>query len=650
MTPVQIPLDRLEDNPWQTRHSYDEEHVERVALSVLQHSLQQVPHARLTSVGGEALEVTDEDALTDQDQVDQLFATREDARAQLAFGHNRRRAFELIEKWIVQGHRPPRPQEREELAKSGETVQVPMDEDDLPDELAAGFMPVRLEQYSDEEMADLAWAENDDRKDLTPIDEAMAIRQRMEDFGMTQSDVAEHLGLARSTVSNKLRMMKLDDYVLDLVAEGRLSERAAAATVPYFELEEEKRELVDSFWIDNLLDAIEDNPEDLKSGRARELVRNGLSAPDQIEDKRFPADYRFETLDWADEEKIVSSTCEGCPMSYEYKGHRCGDWECAKEKERAWDRKKTIEVANDLGVPVLDDDVYTGTSPFSDYTDGAEEGLEHALETECENLTLRPGETWASSEFQPDGCEAQFVCHHGENNVCECMQQMKEEEKAEREEAEAKIERMNEHIKDQVRNRIGGYTTKELALLSGKARNVVDWEEDSRVPKEELIEEIAERAVNEYDWLVDFDDRYDFEEHKRIASKYFDLIGIDIEVCDPSAPSEGAGTDTVDSTSSAATVTDVSSPEVIALNEETVRALAWGDLDEDLKTHAPVSALVVATWLAPDEREHELATAIHRRTGESNVALVYTSMGDELQNQMTEIQNRCRQDEKTLEV
>lgn len=71
--------------------------------------------------------------------------------------------------------------------------------------------------------------ENVQRQDLTPLEEAHAYRQLLEDFGMTQEQVADRVGKSRPAVSNTLRLLQLPGPVQSLVDAGHLSAGAARA-------------------------------------------------------------------------------------------------------------------------------------------------------------------------------------------------------------------------------------------------------------------------------------------------------------------------------------------------------------------------------------------------------------------------------------
>jgi len=80
-----------------------------------------------------------------------------------------------------------------------------------------------------QESAVLAILENIQRSDLNYIEEAYAIKGLIEYFGLTQEDAAVKLGIAQSTVANKLRLLKLTDEEKALALRHRLNERQARA-------------------------------------------------------------------------------------------------------------------------------------------------------------------------------------------------------------------------------------------------------------------------------------------------------------------------------------------------------------------------------------------------------------------------------------
>ena len=73
----------------------------------------------------------------------------------------------------------------------------------------------------------LALVENLQRKDLDVWEEAAALRQLMERYGLTQEEAARRVGKSQSAVANKLRLLKLPEDVIDTLRANRLTERHA---------------------------------------------------------------------------------------------------------------------------------------------------------------------------------------------------------------------------------------------------------------------------------------------------------------------------------------------------------------------------------------------------------------------------------------
>src|SRR6185295_14912254 len=85
-------------------------------------------------------------------------------------------------------------------------------------------VPALVRAHDDAESLELALIENMAREDLNPIEEARACAMLVEDLGLTREDVGRRVGRSRVAVTNLLRLLELPDEVLDLVAEGALTE------------------------------------------------------------------------------------------------------------------------------------------------------------------------------------------------------------------------------------------------------------------------------------------------------------------------------------------------------------------------------------------------------------------------------------------
>lgn len=84
-------------------------------------------------------------------------------------------------------------------------------------------VPALVRDADDKGALEAAVVENVHRQDLNALEEAAAYRQLMEDFGLTQEDVAARVGRSRSTVANTVRLLNLMPAVQRLVVEGHLS-------------------------------------------------------------------------------------------------------------------------------------------------------------------------------------------------------------------------------------------------------------------------------------------------------------------------------------------------------------------------------------------------------------------------------------------
>lgn len=90
-------------------------------------------------------------------------------------------------------------------------------------------VPVVIKESSPQEMLELALIENIQRKDLNPLEEALAFKQLQEEFNITQTLIAKKVGLSRVAVTNKIRLLNLPKEVKEAVLNEKLSEGHARA-------------------------------------------------------------------------------------------------------------------------------------------------------------------------------------------------------------------------------------------------------------------------------------------------------------------------------------------------------------------------------------------------------------------------------------
>lgn len=84
-------------------------------------------------------------------------------------------------------------------------------------------IPVIIRDYNELEALQTALIENIQREDLNPVEEAMTYKRFNEEFSLSQEDIAKKVGKNRSTVANSMRLLKLDERVLQLINDKKLS-------------------------------------------------------------------------------------------------------------------------------------------------------------------------------------------------------------------------------------------------------------------------------------------------------------------------------------------------------------------------------------------------------------------------------------------
>jgi len=90
-------------------------------------------------------------------------------------------------------------------------------------------VPVRIVIADDKTALELAMVENLQREDLSPIEEARGYKALMEEFSMTQEEVAHRVSKSRPAIANSLRLLSLPDDLIELVLRKELSAGSARA-------------------------------------------------------------------------------------------------------------------------------------------------------------------------------------------------------------------------------------------------------------------------------------------------------------------------------------------------------------------------------------------------------------------------------------
>lgn len=162
-SPLTVPIDAVEPNPYQPRGTIHSDHLETLAESIRQHGVVQPLVVNLSPEPG---------------------------RYVLIAGERRWRAARLA---------------------------------------GLDTVPVVIKEASPQHMLELALVENVVRADLSPLEEASAYRQLIEEFGLTQASVAQRVGRSRVSVTNTLRLLAAPDGVQAALAGGEITEGHARA-------------------------------------------------------------------------------------------------------------------------------------------------------------------------------------------------------------------------------------------------------------------------------------------------------------------------------------------------------------------------------------------------------------------------------------
>jgi len=120
-------------------------------------------------------------------------------------------------------------------------------------------VPVIVREADKKQKLELAIVENVQRHDLNPIEEALSYNKMMEEYNLSQEEVAERMGKSRSLVANKIRLLKLPIEIQKALTESKITEGHAKAILSL------------------------DNPE--KQRALFELIVNGNLTVRQTEDK-----------------------------------------------------------------------------------------------------------------------------------------------------------------------------------------------------------------------------------------------------------------------------------------------------------------------------------------------------------------------------
>ena len=90
-------------------------------------------------------------------------------------------------------------------------------------------VPVIIKDYTDREIVEIALIENIQRADLNPIEEAQAYQRLIKEYNLKQDEVAEKVSNSRATITNSMRLLKLDDRVKQMLIDEMITSGHARA-------------------------------------------------------------------------------------------------------------------------------------------------------------------------------------------------------------------------------------------------------------------------------------------------------------------------------------------------------------------------------------------------------------------------------------
>lgn len=107
---------------------------------------------------------------------------------------------------------------------------MPASEDcGLPKLAGLSRIPALIKDFDEKDAAFISVVENVQREDLSYIEEAYAYKKLIDDFGLTQGELAARIGKRQSTISNKLRILTLPPDIQQQLVDAHLTERHARA-------------------------------------------------------------------------------------------------------------------------------------------------------------------------------------------------------------------------------------------------------------------------------------------------------------------------------------------------------------------------------------------------------------------------------------
>ncbi len=328
MTVKEFTLDKIQANPYQTRLSEDPQHIKDLAISIGEQGMLQIPTGRMG----------------------------DDGNVQLAFGHSRFAAHKF-----------------------------------LTDTGNPGFstMQINVQELDDLQMFQMAVSENRDRKDLTPIEEAMAMKVYRDKFNKTSEEIGQLFHLSDSAVRNKMRLLELPEDVKKVVGP-KLTEGAARELVTFYDLPSEITSIKQyNYKTGNHEDYKQKISSLVEEGASAELLHETISQLVEHAGQDMSTKPWKHTDEFLDEKNNVLKICKGCPALLKREKDYCLEPDCYKAKMSAWQRQYLAQASLISGIALIsaaDECDFQHATDFDYY--GQQSLLGKIRNAKCENLRL----------------------------------------------------------------------------------------------------------------------------------------------------------------------------------------------------------------------------------------------------------------------
>ena len=147
-------------------------------------------------------------------------------------------------------------------------------------------IPCIIRNDDERKSKEIALIENIQREDLNPIEKAQGFKQLLDDYGMKQQELADMIGMNRSTITNCLRILNLDPRVIQLALEGKLTESHCRSLLGYEDPEMQYKMAIKIIETGNSVRDIERNLKNKKNaGKHKEEQKKYEAIYRDIEDR-----------------------------------------------------------------------------------------------------------------------------------------------------------------------------------------------------------------------------------------------------------------------------------------------------------------------------------------------------------------------------